>query len=132
MDKIHIFERILRRKQRLRLPSDVWLQNRKNLRYLMNYGIVQRSKSRPSSRIIQSRMPLTPRHGTPNSDSRNSFDGSLTCSPALAIAMATAFPRSNHRTPERDSALERIRGHHTFLITELLRLFAGVFDKLAD
>lgn len=44
MDKIHIFERILRRKQRLRLPSDVWLQNRKNLRYLMNYGIVQTVK----------------------------------------------------------------------------------------
>ena len=46
--------------------------------------------------------------------------------------MATAFPRSNHRTPERDSALERIRGHHTFLITGLLCLFAGVFDKLAN
>lgn len=46
--------------------------------------------------------------------------------------MATAFPRSNHRTPERDSVLERIRGHYTFMITKLLCLFADVFDKLAD
>ena len=36
------------------------------------------------------------------------------------------------RKVNRYGALERIRGHHTFLITGLLCLFAGVFDKLAN
>lgn len=75
------------------LTFHIRLQYRKNLWYFVSYGIVQPVAIRL---IVIMRNPiahvtLTPHQGTSGSIFRNSSGSFLACSPARAIAMATAF-----------------------------------------